>query len=252
MITVKNVRKQFPGGVQAVKDISFQIEKGEVLVLVGLSGSGKTTTLKMINRLVTPDAGEICINDINILDWQVTELRRSIGYVIQGIGLFPHLTIAENVGMVPTLKKWPRHNIEAQVANMLGMVGLRPPDFAHRYPDQLSGGQQQRVGVARALAANPDILLMDEPFGALDPLTREELQDEFLSLQQKLKLSVLLVTHDIFEAYRLGNRIAIMKDGAIKQIGYPEQLLEHPNSDYVSRLVGRHRKALRLSLITNG
>lgn len=251
MITLKNVRKKFPGGIQAVRDVSFHIETGEVLVLLGLSGSGKTTTLKMINRLVTPDVGEIVINGINIFDWHVTELRRSIGYVIQGIGLFPHMTIGENVGMVPKLKNWPKQRLEDQVETMLSMVGLPPSDFTHRYPDQLSGGQQQRVGVARALAANSDILLMDEPFGALDPLTREELQDEFLLLQQKLKLSVLLVTHDIFEAFRLGNRIAVMQNGLIEQIGYPEQLLDHPSSDYVSRLVGRHKRALKLSLKDN-
>jgi osmoprotectant transport system ATP-binding protein len=248
MITLRNVNKRFPGGVMAVSNVSFQLEKGETLALVGHSGSGKTTTLKMINRLVTPDDGEIRINGKDLKEWDVTELRRNIGYVIQGIGLFPHLTIEENVGMVPRLKKWPKEKITARVAEMLDMVGLPAKKFADRYPNQLSGGQNQRVGVARALAADPEILLMDEPFGALDPITREELQEEFIGLQKKLKKTVVLVTHDIFEAFRVGNQLAIMKDGRIEQAGHPESIIEHPESDYVSRFIGRHRDALRLLL----
>ena len=246
MIEARHVQKSFPGGVQAVKDVSFRLEKGETLVLVGLSGSGKTTTLKMINRLIEPDSGEIFIDGTDVMNWNPIELRRSIGYVIQGIGLLPHLTIGQNVGMVPKLKGWQKDRIEDQVKKMLCMVGLPPPEFEHRYPHQLSGGQKQRVGVARALAADPETLLMDEPFGALDPLTREELQDEFIKLQKMIKKSVILVTHDIFETFRMGDRIAVMKDGQIEQIDYPETILDQPASEFVKRFVGRHREALKL------
>ncbi|MBD3419021.1 MAG: ATP-binding cassette domain-containing protein [Chitinivibrionales bacterium] len=244
MIEVWEASKKFPGGNLAVRDISFVMPKGELLVLVGLSGCGKTTTLKMINRLVEADSGKIRIDGINIKEWDPIELRRNIGYAIQETGLLPHLTVAKNVGLVPRLKKWPEEKINEIVTTMMSMVRLEPKEFAHRYPHELSGGQRQRVGVARALAAEPRIMLMDEPFGALDPVTREELQDEFIALQQKLKKTIIFVTHDIFEAVKLGDRIAIMNNGCIEQLSYPESILKNPATPFVKKLIGRHREYL--------
>jgi osmoprotectant transport system ATP-binding protein len=202
------------GAGDIVQDFSLQIRRGETLVLLGRSGSGKTTTLKLINQLLTPSGGEIRVNDRPLPEWDIIRLRRMIGYVIQEIGLFPHFTIARNIGLVPKLENWPADRIRRRVEELLNLVGLNP-QIASRYPHELSGGQRQRVGVARALAADPPILLMDEPFGALDPLTRAELQREFLALQSSLRKTVVFVTHDLHEALLLGDRIGLMEAGRL-------------------------------------
>src|SRR5208282_578770 len=199
-------------GRPLLQDFALSVKQGETLVLLGRSGSGKTTTLKLINRLLLPTAGEVRVNGRRTEDWDPIQLRRSIGYVIQDGGLFPHFTVERNIALVPAIEKWPRARVDARVRELLSVVGLKQ-DLASRYPNQLSGGQRQRVGVARALAADPDILLMDEPFGALDPLTRDEVQREFLLLQQRLHKTVVFVTHDLREALRLGTRIALMESG---------------------------------------
>jgi len=211
------------GGREVLTDLNLQIARGETLILLGRSGSGKTTTLKLVNRLLEPLSGEIRVNGVsNQLD--IIRLRRGIGYVIQEIGLFPHFTVQRNIGLVPRIEAWPEERIRARVQEMLQLVGLAP-DVASRYPHQLSGGQRQRVGVARALAADPAILLMDEPFGALDPLTRDELQREFLALQRTLHKTVVFVTHDLHEALRLGTRIALMESGKLITVAAPHDFL---------------------------
>ena len=212
-------------GTQVLSGVSLQVKQGETLVLLGRSGSGKTTTLKLINRLVTPTSGEIRVNGISNAQVDVIRLRRRIGYVIQEVGLFPHFTVERNVGLVPHIEGWSGDRIRARVQQLFQLVGLTG-EFASRYPHQLSGGQRQRVGVARALAADPDILLMDEPFGALDPLTRDELQREFLSLQQRLHKTVIFVTHDLREALRLASRIALMEVGKLVTVLSPEEFLK--------------------------
>lgn len=244
MIEFRGVTKIFPGNITAVNNISFRAKKGEVIVILGRSGCGKTTSLKMANRLIEPTGGRILINGRDNKEWDDIELRRSMGYVIQDIGLFPHLTVGENVGLVPRLKRWDRESIDKRVREMLDMVGLHPERFINRYPKELSGGQRQRVGVARALASNPEIILMDEPFGALDPLTREDLQDEFLGLQSLLKKTIIFITHDIFEAVKICDRMAIMNKGVIEQIDRPLQILQSPANEFVDRFVGRHRAIL--------
>jgi osmoprotectant transport system ATP-binding protein len=238
MIELQNIQKSFDKGLSyAVMDTSFTVERGELLGLIGESGSGKTTTLKMINRLEEPSAGDILVNGKNIKARNPEELRRNIGYVFQGIGLFPHYTVAENVAAVPRLLQWDNTRIEQRCHEVLEMVGLPYPDYGQRSPGQLSGGQQQRVGVARALAAEPDVLLMDEPFGALDPITRDELQEEFKRIQGDLDLTVIMVTHDMTEALLMADRIAVMKDGEVLQIGTPRDLLTNPQHDYVREIV---------------
>lgn len=207
-----------------LRNLTLQVQPGEILALLGRSGSGKTTTLKLVNRLVSPTSGEVLVNGVLNVNADVTRLRRSIGYVIQEVGLFPHFTVARNIGLVPKIEGWPEPRIRARVEELLQMVGLAT-DLASRYPHQLSGGQRQRVGVARALAADPQILLMDEPFGALDPLTRHELQREFLSLQRRLRKTVVFVTHDLREAMRLGSRIALMEAGKLVTILSPDEFL---------------------------
>lgn len=209
---------------QVLSEFNLQVEQGETLVLLGRSGSGKTTTLKLINRLLSPTAGEIRVKGVPNTEGDVVLLRRSIGYVIQDVGLFPHFTVERNIGLVPRIEGWPEDRIRARVHELLRLVGLAP-DLASRYPHQLSGGQRQRVGVARALAADPEILLMDEPFGALDPLTRDELQREFLLLQQRLHKTVVFVTHDLREALRLGTRIALMEAGRLVTVLAPQEFL---------------------------
>jgi osmoprotectant transport system ATP-binding protein len=215
-----------PRGRAVVADVSFTVGAGETLVLLGRSGSGKTTTLKLINRLLEPTRGEVRVAGRRAADEPPTRLRRQIGYVIQEVGLFPHFTVARNVGLVPELEGWPRARIAARVRELLGLVGLDPEEFAQRYPHQLSGGQRQRVGVARALAADPPLLLLDEPFGALDPVTRAELQREFRALEGRLGKGIVFVTHDVREGLLLGTRIGLMHGGRLAFLGTPEQFRE--------------------------
>jgi osmoprotectant transport system ATP-binding protein len=209
---------------QILSELNLQVEKGETLVLLGRSGSGKTTTLKLVNRLLSPTTGEVRVKGVPNAESDVIRLRRGIGYVIQDVGLFPHFTVQRNIGLVPKIEGWPQDRIRARVVELLQVVGLGP-EMATRYPHQLSGGQRQRVGVARALAADPEVLLMDEPFGALDPLTRDELQREFFLLQQRLHKTVVFVTHDLREALRLGSRIALMEAGRLVTVLTPQEFL---------------------------
>jgi osmoprotectant transport system ATP-binding protein len=216
-------------GTQVLAGFNLQVQSGETVVLLGRSGSGKTTSLKLVNRLLAPSSGEIRVKGVSNAEADLVRLRRSIGYVIQDVGLFPHFTIERNIGLVPQIEGWPQERIRARVRELLQLVGLEP-EIASRYPHQLSGGQRQRVGVARALAADPEILLMDEPFGALDPLTRDELQREFLSLQQRLHKTVVFVTHDLREALRLGSRIALMEAGRLVTVLAPREFLRSTDS----------------------
>lgn len=239
MIQFENVSKLFQDGTTAVNEINLTINKGELFVLIGPSGSGKTTTLKMINRLIDITNGTILIDGKKISEYDIHELRWNIGYVLQQIALFPHLTIAENIAVVPEMKKWTKEKIAARVDELLEMVGLEPQTYKNRKPNELSGGQQQRIGVIRALAADPEIILMDEPFSALDPISREKLQDDIVSLQKAIKKTIVFVTHDMQEALKLGDRICIMKDGEIVQTGTPEELINNPVNDFVKDFIGR-------------
>ncbi|WP_130805365.1 ABC transporter ATP-binding protein [Senegalia massiliensis] len=242
MIQFKNVKKIFDDATEAViDDLSFQIKKGELVVLIGESGCGKTTTMKMINRLIEPSGGEILINGDNILDINAIQLRRNIGYVIQMVGLFPHMTVSENIELVPLLKEWTQEEREERARELLDLVGLPADEYAKRYPSELSGGQQQRVGIARALAANPDILLMDEPFSALDPITREQLQDELIRLQSELSKTIVMVSHDMDEAIKMADRIAVMDKGNIVQFDTPEEILSNPKNEFIENFVGKDR-----------
>jgi len=222
--------------------------EGETLVLLGTSGSGKTTTLKMVNRLIEPSSGRILIEGTDIMEQDPILLRRRIGYAIQHIGLFPHMTVGENIAVVPKLLNWSRQRTAERMDELLSMVGLEPEEFRNRFPAQLSGGQRQRVGVARALAADPPIVLMDEPFGALDPITREQLQREFIELQSKINKTIIFVTHDVFEAVKMADRIALMDAGRLQQVDAPAQLVEKPGNDFVDQFLGQHR--FQLSLLT--
>jgi len=248
MIELQNLWKVFPGGVEAVRDLSLQVRDDETLVLLGTSGSGKTTTMKMINRLYEPTDGRILIDGEDVMEKDVIALRRQIGYAIQHIGLFPHMTVAENVAVVPGLLKWDGGRVDERVDRMLAMVGLEPANFRDRYPSQLSGGQKQRIGVARALAADPPIVLMDEPFGALDPITREQLQNEFIELVSEIRKTIVFVTHDIFEAVKMGDRIALLDAGRLQQLATPSELVERPANEFVDAFLGRHR--FQLALLT--
>jgi osmoprotectant transport system ATP-binding protein len=241
--------KVYPGREGAAVDhLSLTVPAGEICVLVGPSGGGKTTALKLVNRLIPLTSGDIRIDDKSILELDVTELRRSIGYVIQQVGLFPHMTIEANIGTVPKLLGRPRSWIKARSAELLELVGL-DPSYARRFPSQLSGGERQRVGLARALAANPPLMLMDEPFGAIDPIVRARLQDEFLRLQQEVRKTVVFVTHDIDEAIKVGDRIAILREGGrLAQYDTPMEILEHPVDDFVADFVGRDRALKALAL----
>ena len=227
---------------KAVDDVSFDICKGELFVLLGSSGSGKTTTLRLINRLIDPDEGTIYLNGNDTKDMDPVELRRRMGYVIQQIGLFPHMTVKENIGIIPKLERWKEEDISKRTNELLNLVALPPDYFRSRYPHQLSGGQQQRVGLARALAMDPPLLLMDEPFGALDPLLRMQLQNEFLSIKRKLEKTIVFVTHDIEEAFTLADRIGVMHNGKILQIGTPSELLFNPVNEIVSKIIGSENK----------
>jgi osmoprotectant transport system ATP-binding protein len=240
MISFCNVSKSFAnGGSFAVRDVSLEILAGETLVLLGSSGSGKTTLLRLVNRLIEPTAGKIILAGADISTQDPVALRRRIGYVFQGIGLFPHFTVAANVAIVLRLLKWPKARRQARAAELLELVGLPPAEYAHRYPDELSGGQQQRVGVARALASGAEFLLMDEPFGALDAITRDALQQELLALKQRLRKTIIFVTHDLPEALRLGDRIAVMHQGRLEQVGTPAELQHQPQTDFVRELFGK-------------
>lgn len=237
-ITFEHVSKKFNQcGYAAVDDVCFTVEQGEFVTILGSSGCGKTTLLKMVNRLYRPDGGNICLFGEDISKVDAVKLRRSIGYVIQQIGLFPHMTIEENIATVPNLLHWDKAKIADRVTELLEMVGLAPEEFRRRYPSQLSGGQQQRVGLARALAVRPQIMLMDEPFGAIDAITRMGLQDELIRLQRELKMTILFVTHDINEAFRLGNRVMIMNQGKICQFDTPKNILEHPADPFTKTLI---------------
>jgi osmoprotectant transport system ATP-binding protein len=248
VIRLEHVWKRYDGDV-AVDDLSFEVTEGEVCVLIGPSGCGKTTTLRMINRLVEPTSGRIFLEDMDTETIRPEELRRKLGYAIQSVGLFPHLTVAENIGTVPKLLHWDRERVEARTAELLALVGLDPAEYAAKYPRQLSGGEAQRVGVARALAADPPVLLMDEPFGAVDPLTRERLQGEFARIQRDLRKTVIFVTHDVDEAIRLADRIALMRDGKLQQYDTPENILDHPANKFVHDFMGADRALKRLGRV---
>lgn len=237
MIRFQRVSKIYPDGTKAVHNLNFTIEKGEFFVLIGPSGSGKTTTLKMINRLIDLTEGTIFIQGKKASDYDIHELRWNIGYVLQQIALFPHMTIAENIAIVPELKKWKQEKIKKRIDELLEMVGLDPATYRDRMPHELSGGQQQRIGVIRALAANPDIILMDEPFSALDPISREKLQDDMLTLQRQINKTIVFVTHDMHEALKLGDRICVMQNAEAVQIDTPEQLIQHPVNAFVKNFV---------------
>ncbi|POO56891.1 ABC transporter ATP-binding protein [Agrobacterium rosae] len=245
MIEVQNLSKTYDG-VTVVDDVSLTIEARSITVIVGTSGSGKTTLLRMINRLVEPSSGAILIDGHNILDMPGHKLRRSIGYAIQGHGLFPHRTVAQNIATVPELLGWERARIDAKVSELLQLFQLDPSLYGKRFPSELSGGQQQRVGVARALAAEPNILLMDEPFGALDPIIRAKAQDDLLAIQKKLGVTIVLVTHDMDEAFHLADRIAVMDRGKIVQYGRPADLVLKPATDFVRTMIGERERPLRL------
>ncbi len=228
VIEFRDVSYHLPDGRAILRNLNLEVQRGEILVLLGRSGSGKTTALKLVNRLLETLRGELRIEGRPSREWDVIQLRRHIGYAIQDVGLFPHFTVERNIGLVPTIENWPKEKIAHRVAELITLVGLKP-DVASRFPHQLSGGQRQRIGVARALAADPPILLMDEPFGALDPLTRTDLQREFLSLQQKLQKTVLFVTHDLREAMLLGSRIALLEDGTLVSLSTREDFLASPD-----------------------
>ncbi|MFH8513595.1 ABC transporter ATP-binding protein [Streptomyces gelaticus] len=248
MIRFEHVTKRYADGTTAVDSLSFEVAEGELVTLVGPSGCGKTTTMKMVNRLIEPTEGRIFVDGDDISAIDPVRLRRRIGYVIQQVGLFPHRTILENTATVPHLLGWKRGKGRERAAELLDLVGLDPSVYGNRYPEQLSGGQRQRVGVARALAADPPVLLMDEPFGAVDPVVRERLQNEFLKLQERVRKTVLFVTHDIEEAVRLGDRIAVYGQGTIEQFDSPATVLGSPATPYVADFVGADRGLKRLSV----
>ena len=256
-VVFEHVTKRYPGTGKgnpgAVEDLSLQVPAGKVCVLVGPSGCGKTTSLKMVNRLIEPTSGRILIGDRDVMQGDVIELRRGIGYVIQQVGLFPHQTIRENVATVPRLLGWDEPKRRQRADELLALVGLEPSRYADRYPSALSGGERQRVGVARALAADPPVLLMDEPFGAVDPIVRERLQNELLRLQEQLAKTILFVTHDIDEAIKMGDLVAVLQTGGhLAQYGTADEILANPASDFVARFVGADRGLKRLALVRVG
>jgi osmoprotectant transport system ATP-binding protein len=251
-LELRNVSKRYPGQPEpAISGLSFTVPAGEVCVLVGPSGSGKTTALRLINRMIPISDGDILLGGKSVLEREPKELRREIGYVIQQIGLFPHQTVGENIATVPRLLGWEKDRVTARVTELLELIDLDPLQMRGRYPSQLSGGQRQRVGVARALAADPPLMLMDEPFGAIDPINRARLQDEFLRLQAKVRKTVVFVTHDIDEAIKMGDEIAILREGGVlAQYDSPQEILTHPADDFVARFVGADRALKRLGLTT--
>jgi osmoprotectant transport system ATP-binding protein len=253
MIVLENLSKRFTDtGPAAVDDLSLHIKAGEICVLIGPSGCGKTSTMRMINRMLEPDAGRILVDAQDVMQTDAVALRRSIGYVIQQVGLFPHMTIAQNIATVPKLLGWDAARIAHRVDALLALVKLDPTHYRSRYPRDLSGGQKQRVGVARALAADPPVMLMDEPFGAIDPINRALLQDEFLRILRELGKTIVFVTHDIDEAIRMGTRVAILRDGKLVQYDSPERLLAQPANAFVQAFVGTDRSLKRLALLNVG
>lgn len=242
MIQFQHVSKSYTNDEFVVREFTLDVKLGEMLVLLGKSGCGKTTTLKMINRLIEPTSGEIIVDGRDVATIEPYKLRRGIGYVFQGIGLFPHLTVGENVGVVLKLLIWEKSSIDARVDELLHLVGLEPSQYTHRKPEELSGGQQQRIGVARALAAKPKIMLMDEPFGALDPITRDSLQEEFTNLRKSLGLTVVMVTHDMTEALLMADRIAVMERGNIVALGTPHELLTNSIHPYAAALMSTPKR----------
>jgi osmoprotectant transport system ATP-binding protein len=251
MLSLQEVTKAYPGAehIKAVDSLSFDLEEGEICTLVGPSGCGKTTAMKMINRLIPITSGKILIDNQNINRMDTIELRRNIGYVIQDIGLFPNMTIAENIGTIPKLKGWDHSRIAEKVENLLEIVNLPAKEFMNRYPRELSGGQQQRIGVARGMAVDPPIMLMDEPFGAIDPINREHLQDEFLKIQAKVQKTIVFVTHDIDEAIKMGDKICLLRNGKLVQFASPEKLLTEPVNEFAKDFVGGDRTLKRLNLL---
>jgi osmoprotectant transport system ATP-binding protein len=253
IIEFDRVSKSFPGALRpAVNAVSLDVQEGHLVVLLGPSGCGKTTLMKMVNRLYEPTSGEIRVGGVEIHRLKVTELRRKIGYVIQQVGLFPHMRISKNVGVVPKMLGWDKKRIETRVDELLELVGLPPQEYRQRYPGQLSGGQQQRVGLARALAADPSIMLMDEPFAAIDNITRTRLQDELIRIQGTVRKTILFVTHDVEEAIKLADEIVIMEEGRVIQYDTPLNILTNPANEFVARLTGSHDVLRRLSLQTVG
>lgn len=250
MIELQNITKIYPGDIRAVDNVSFKVRKGEVLGLIGKSGCGKTTTLKMINRLIEPTGGKVLVNGENVLEKNPQELRLSIGYVIQHIGLFPHLTVRENLETVPKLLNWPEEKLQKRCLELMELISLDADEFLSKMPDQLSGGQQQRIGLARALAADPPVVLLDEPFGALDPITRENIREEFTQLQARIQKTMVMVTHDIFEAFELCDRICLLNEGKLQQVGKPAELLFNPESDFVKTFFDSNRFLLEMSILT--
>ncbi|MFB9386283.1 ABC transporter ATP-binding protein [Pseudonocardia petroleophila] len=251
MIALEGVSKTYPKqDVPAVRDLTLEVPDGTIAMFIGPSGCGKTTTLKMMNRLIEPTSGRILLAGEDVTDVDADQLRRRIGYVIQQVGLFPHFTIGENIAVVPKMLGWDRKRVTARVDELLHLVGMEPAQFRDRYPRQLSGGQQQRVGVARGLAADPAVMLMDEPFGAIDPITRERLQDEFLELQRQIAKTICFVTHDLTEAVKLGDRIAVFGPGGVlEQYDTPEKILTEPANEFVAEFVGSGAAVRRLSLL---
>jgi len=248
MITFENVKKTFDDGTEAIKGIDLHIKEGKLVAIIGPSGCGKTTTMKMINKLIHPTSGKISIQGKDIAERKDVELRRNIGYVIQRIGLFPHMTIEDNVGLIPKLKGVKKEQYTKRVDELLKLVGLEPSIYRKRYPLELSGGQQQRVGVVRALAGEPPIILMDEPFSALDPISREQLQDELKELQASIRKTIVFVTHDMDEALKVADEIVVMRDGLIEQIGTPIELVSNPANEFIRTFIGEERIQAALNL----
>ena len=245
MLAFKSVSKEYRDGTKAVDNLSLEVERGELVVLIGPSGCGKTTSLRMVNRMIEPSGGVLLLEGRDVKSYDPVRLRRSIGYVVQQIGLFPHMTIAENIEVVPRLLGWTPQKRSARTSNLLELVNMDPAVYRDRFPHELSGGQQQRIGVLRALAADPELILMDEPFGALDPITREQLQDELKRLQAAVHKTIVFVTHDMDEALRLASRIAVLRRGRLLQYDTPAGILRSPADDFVAQFVGHHRMADR-------
>jgi len=250
-VALEQVVKSYDGVVNVVDDVSFKADDGEFVALLGESGSGKTTTLKLINRLIEPTSGLIQVDGISVLDTDAVTLRRKIGYAFQGVGLFPHMTVEENIGVTPRLLQWSVERVDSRIDELLEQVGLDSSDYRNRYPHELSGGQKQRIGFARALAAGPTTMLLDEPFGALDPLTRDQLRSEFRALQKKLGFTTIMVTHDMAEALILADRIVVMRAGQIVQNGTPRALIDAPEDDYITGMLATpQREARALQALT--